>query len=546
MSEAEKKRRFDYKQNRSKWIRIQALIIAIVLLVAILFAATYYNTSKNYYINYTESGNVDYDVFLKDNDFYENDRMDDDLAYIASLIDKVVARFSYDLNMEEEVNYSYSYKVNAAIEVVEKNTGRVVFRPTYELIPEETIVIDGAQKSLSIDKRVEIEYDTYNDRVKEFINTYSLKDYVRSYIVLEMEIEVISACESFDAENSRNDYVVSLNIPLTEQMVDIEMRSSVPEEETKILACTDNKYKTLLLVLTIVFVVITLLLVAFLIAFIILTRTTDINYTIKVNKILSNYKSYIQQIVSPFDSTGYQILLLANFTEMLELRDTLQSPILMNENDDKTCTRFIIPTHTKILYVYEIKVDDYDEIYGEDPIITDELPDVDADIITDELPVIEVESDEEKDPEMEEETVILMENVDEEELAEAIAAPSIPLSKIDYDMDDDEDEEEGVEVIGVVWPERPTHNKVYRYDPNGERVTNGDIVLVPSRDAARNRNIIRKATVAHGNHKVDPEHLKHPLKKIIGIVKRKAETALMPKEDIDPQANGTDTPEDNA
>jgi hypothetical protein len=361
-----------------------------------------------------------------------------------------------------------------------------------------------------------------------------------------MEIEVISACESFDAENSRNDYVVSLNIPLTEQMVDIEMRSSVPEEETKILACTDNKHKTLLLVLTIVFVVITILLVAFLIAFIILTRTTDINYTIKVNKILSNYKSYIQQIVSPFDSTGYQILLLANFTEMLELRDTLQSPILMNENDDKTCTRFIIPTHTKILYVYEIKVDDYDEIYGEDPIITDELPDVDADIITDELPVIEVESDEEKEPEMEEETVILMENVDEEELAEAIAAPSIPLSKIDYDMDDDEDEEEGVEVIGVVWPERPTHNKVYRYDPNGERVTNGDIVLVPSRDAARNRNIIRKATVAHGNHKVDPEHLKHPLKKIIGIVKRKAETALMPKEDIDPQANGTDTPEDNA
>lgn len=546
MSEAEKKRRFDYKQNRSKWIRIQALIIAIVLLVAILFAATYYNTSKNYYINYTESGNVDYDVFLKDNDFYENDRMDDDLAYIASLIDKVVARFSYDLNMEEEVNYSYSYKVNAAIEVVEKNTGRVVFRPTYELIPEETIVIDGAQKSLSIDKRVEIEYDTYNDRVKEFINTYSLKEYVRSYIVLEMEIEVISACESFDAENSRNDYVVSLNIPLTEQMVDIEMRSSVPEEETKILACTDNKNKTLLLVLTIVFVVITILLVAFLIAFIILTRTTDINYTIKVNKILSNYKSYIQQIVSPFDSTGYQILLLANFTEMLELRDTLQSPILMNENDDKTCTRFIIPTHTKILYVYEIKVDDYDEIYGEDPIITDELPDVDADIITDELPVIEVESDEEKEPEMEEETVILMENVDEEELAEAIAAPSVPLSKIDYDMDDDEDEEEGVEVIGVVWPERPTHNKVYRYDPNGERVTNGDIVLVPSRDAARNRNIIRKATVAHGNHKVDPEHLKHPLKKIIGIVKRKAETALMPKEDIDPQANGTDTPEDKA
>ena len=34
--------------------------------------------------------------------------------------------------------------------------------------------------------------------------------------------------------------------------------------------------------------------------------------------------------------------------------------------------------------------------------------------------------------------------------------------------------------------------------------------------------------MAHGNHKVDPEHIKHPLKKIIGIVKRKAEMALTP------------------
>ena len=71
-------------------------------------------------------------------------------------------------------------------------------------------------------------------------------------------------------------------------------------------------------------------------------------------------------------------------------------------------------------------------------------------------------------------------------------------------------------------------NKVYKYDPNGERLTNGDVVLVPSRDVEKNREIIRKAAVAHGNHKVDPEHIHHPLKKIIGVVKRKAEQALTP------------------
>ena len=245
---------------------------------------------------------------------------------------------------------------------------------------------------------------------------------------------------------------------------------------------------TVFLVLGIVSSSIDVILIGLLIAFIYLTRNTDINYAIKVKKILSAYRSYIQVITNPFDHEGYQILMVSTFKEMLAIRDTIQSPILMNENEDCTCTQFMIPTNTKILYVFEIKVEDYDAIYAPEPVI--------------------------------------LEDVDEEELSEALATPDIDLAAVDFDEDDDKEEDEGVEVIGVVWPERAHHNKVYRYDPNGEWLEKGDEVLVPSRDAAKNKDIIRKAAVAHGNHKVDPETLKHPLKKIIGVVKRKAESIL--------------------
>ena len=112
-----------------------------------------------------------------------------------------------------------------------------------------------------------------------------------------------------------------------------------------------------------------------------------------------------------------------------------------------------------------------------------------------------------------------------------MAQPDVILSEIEYVEDDDADfevapEDPGVEVVGVVWPERPTRNKVYRYDPNGEELHEGDMVLVPTRDAARGRDVVRKAAVAHANHRVEPEHIKHPLKKIIGVIKRKAEEAL--------------------
>lgn len=43
---------------------------------------------------------------------------------------------------------------------------------------------------------------------------------------------------------------------------------------------------------------------------------------------------------------------------MLEIRDTIQQPILMVESENKTGTYFIIPSNTKILYIYGIKVSD--------------------------------------------------------------------------------------------------------------------------------------------------------------------------------------------
>ena len=64
----------------------------------------------------------------------------------------------------------------------------------------------------------------------------------------------------------------------------------------------------------------------------------------------------------------------------------------------------------------------------------------------------------------------------------------------------------------------------------------GDIVLVPTRDAAQGREVIRKVAVAHENHRVDPEHIKYPLKKIIGVVRRRAEqmfTAMITGENED-------------
>ena len=70
-----------------------------------------------------------------------------------------------------------------------------------------------------------------------------------------------------------------------------------------------------------------------------------------------NYGSYIQKVNNELELEGYQVLKIDTFHDMLEIRDTIQSPILMVENKEKTRTYFVIPS-SKILYTYCLKVKD--------------------------------------------------------------------------------------------------------------------------------------------------------------------------------------------
>ena len=134
-----------------------------------------------------------------------------------------------------------------------------------------------------------------------------------------------------------------------------------------------------------------------------------------------------------------------------------------------------------------------------------------------------------------EDAIIIEDNIDMDELAEAMATPDVVLEEVDFVEDEVTDyegteEEPGVEVVGVVWPERRKNNKVYKYDPNGETLNEGDMVLVPTRDAARDREVIRKAAIAHGNYHIDKASHPRMLKKIIGVIRRHADATVASKD----------------
>ena len=54
----------------------------------------------------------------------------------------------------------------------------------------------------------------------------------------------------------------------------------------------------------------------------------------------------------------------------------------------------------------------------------------------------------------------------------------------------------------------------------------GDIVLVPTMDHAKKREVVRKAAVVHPNHKIDPATHPYVLKKIVGVIRKQVQQVL--------------------
>ena len=544
MSEKEKKKRQGYRKNREKWIFTQAVIIAVIAVAILISSLVYNQLNSQYYIGYSERGSVDYNVFLKENDFYDTDHLGKNQSYVASLIDKIVANFNYEIDMDaSDVNYRYSYTIDSRLEIIDDTSNVAIFNPEYELVSAQNRSQSSSSR-LTINEIVVINYEEYNNLASRFLSAYGLT-HTTSTIVVTLTVDVLSDCNAFSG-SSVDTYTSELRIPLTTQTVNIKMTSAVPNAETKMIACTrgagSEVFKTTAIVLT----VIDAMLILVLVAFVYLTRTADITYTAKVKKILSQYKSYIQKINNLFDTSSYQVVMVDTFDEMLEIRDTIQAPILMYENADKTCTKFVIPTDSKLLYLYEVKIEGYVEPEIEPksepapttivkPNITNVVRPVVKVVLNSKVPEAEINTVLE-DPEVEVDedadmtvSAVTEESSEEDEVFEPISDEFIE-EFADKTVDD------GIDVIDVVWPEHGKDGKTYRYDPEGNTVEDGDVVLVPTRDAASDKDVVREAEVVKGNYKVDPSSLDHPLKKIIGVVRRRAEkvfSAMITPDDND-------------
>ena len=346
---------FVERAKKRKKIALYVTSAAILLVLAILCLNLYIGKNKNKYVSYEEHGSVDYKVYLVENDFFKETYLDKDSEYIASLIDYITADFNYNIKLDSNrVNFKYSRDVEAEVVITNLDGKKPLYAYKEKLMDTKDELLTG--DGFDISESIRIDYDHFNEIATNFKNSYNLPN-ASANVIVKMYINVIGDCEDFD-NNQSSKAELDLTIPLTTKTMGIDISNNLIANDDNIIVCSSTGIATLFLLLSICLFVGTIVVIVMLSIYIINNRTARDIYEIELKKIMSNYHSFIQKITNDFDYKEYKILKVEEFTELLEIRDTLNQPILMVENKSKTAVSFIIPTTTNLMYMYNLKEKD--------------------------------------------------------------------------------------------------------------------------------------------------------------------------------------------
>ena len=108
------------KKRRTRVIKriiFDVIVFAILITIGTFLLIKSLNFETEKVIKYNEKSNLDYKVYLIKNDFYEQEYLEKDMLYVASLIDKILIDFDYKFESEDKEDIDFTYSVLAKLSI---------------------------------------------------------------------------------------------------------------------------------------------------------------------------------------------------------------------------------------------------------------------------------------------------------------------------------------------------------------------------------------------------------------------------------------------
>ncbi len=324
-------------------------LFPFLLIIGVAFIWLSLNDKITLDIKYDGDNSIKYNVYLKENPFFETEYLPEGRTYIASLIDYLDVFFHYNVVYNRKLTGTFKYKIIALVRANKKEGSGYYWEKEYDLSEEKKLNVQDSE-SISIDEAIKVNYSTYNDVLNKFKKEYGIDTDGELKII--MKIDNVSQFENIE-KSIETSSEINITIPLLERAIDISINED-SSNMSNVLSVDEKSNSPMFLILKVIG---GLFIIGSIFGFIIITKRNiefkrENLYEIRLNEILSNYDSIIANIMTIPSMTGFKKIEVSTFEEMLDVYNEVRMPINYYKSKDKST--FII-INDSIMWLYELK-----------------------------------------------------------------------------------------------------------------------------------------------------------------------------------------------
>ena len=336
------------------FLGIALLAISIFL---IIFSLNIKASSNIPLFNYNEQSNVDYNVYLKPNNYFTEEFLPKGKQYITSVIDYIDIFYDYNFSSSKKIDADYEYKVVATLEAkynVDSNKIKQLWSNDYVLVENKKASIKD-DSSISIKENVQINYEEFNKIINNFKKDYMLS--ISSDLVVKLYIKVdgkyLPIEKAFNLEND-----LSVVIPMAQQTIDITANYEELKNNQIVNVEKNKRVKNYyFLFVGIGVFLLSIFILVLQVMKIIKDDKQQSLYIKELKKILHDYGDIIVEVKKAPRLPKEKSSEVKSFNELVNAQIELRTPIVFSEVVKNELGLFVI-FNNDYAYYYSIKSED--------------------------------------------------------------------------------------------------------------------------------------------------------------------------------------------
>ena len=332
------------------YIYIICMFFFIVL--AYLFFDRGFNLKTKEFIKYQENSDLNYRVFLHENDEYQEEYLKMGGRYITSLVDSIKVDFKYNSLFNRNMYGFYNYQVVGTLHAYLDSINESIWEKDYILLDNKTKVINENNiKDIDILDRFTIDYDKY----KKELDDFSLKYGIDLSGYLEVNININENLNFKGVEDITEDKKnIKMIIPLSYDTFKINIENDNNKIDSYGNFNNRNKVNYLFVILGAFSLSLGISFMALVIREMVKSTDKVTRYNRELKKILTEHEEKIVKVKRFYNKKEYNLIYVESFKELLDVYDKVNNPISYREIKKNEDAMFIIVDDDNA-WIYQMK-----------------------------------------------------------------------------------------------------------------------------------------------------------------------------------------------